>query len=594
MPYSTEDYIHLSNPEHPESDFRKLSNGNINTVATRKYGKGIMGRMGILKGSDEQEAVYIYLFDMKKWTEKTAQEWIKNKKEVKKIMDDTIILKKEFNFIMPLQKGYDGDDGYYHIQFAISSAKTDLEKDQMTTNALNKMVAQAKGMSVDGSQLQGINIDDDHKEGLKSIIGPVTDSWLEKNSETNIEQVWVDLRVRKEWKKTIKDLVDSGTALGGSVYGSATEVLPDDGSGVRKINDVFIARAALTDTPAAWDTRGTAKAVKSLCSGSMCKQIVKSLKKEVEVDYMTRNDDESYEALSEKIRAAINSKFSMGDHGRYWVRRTWPDAVIAESFDDDKLYEIPYTVDSAGEIELKDPVEVETQYVEKQAKFYEAMFKDINKNRGDNLPENEIIIPEGVDLDKSIAEKIKAQGDKGKEFIKGLLGIGEEPAGGTPGGNPTPAAEPEPTNEPPTGGETVEVTKTMIKKMIDEKTGKLEKKVEDLETENKSLKKRLDDGDSENLEKTKKDLLAKSLELHKKQDPDMTPEQEAELFKEIKADLDTENGVALVKRDIKTITKSLETIPAHPIPFTTGGEVKKSDIMKKNQEAREKLEKRGT
>jgi hypothetical protein len=75
-------------------------------------------------------------------------------------MPEAIILNKQFEFIMPLQKGYTADDGYYHIKFAISSGNPDLQGDQMTDNALDKMALLAKGLNVDGSKLQRINIDD--------------------------------------------------------------------------------------------------------------------------------------------------------------------------------------------------------------------------------------------------------------------------------------------------------------------------------------------------------------------------------------------------------------------------------------------------
>ncbi len=305
-------------------------------------------------------------------------------------MPELILLNKDFNFTMPLQKGYTADDSYYHVKFAISSGIPDMQKDQMTEKALNEMVLQAKGLNVDGSRLKGINIDDNHLKGLNALIGPVTDAWLDTE-----KVLWVDLRVRKEWETTIKDLVDSGTHLGGSIQGKATEILPDDGSGIRKINGVILVKAALTDTPAAWDTRGTAQAVSKTCYGSMCTQIMKSL--DMEVKNVNLNESDSYEALSDKIRAAINSKFSIGDRSRFWVRRTWPDTVVVESSDDDKHYAISYSFDEKGEIVLGEPKEVDSQWIEKKAEFYESMLKDINlepNNGGDNLTDK---IPEGMD-----------------------------------------------------------------------------------------------------------------------------------------------------------------------------------------------------
>ena len=418
MPSTTDDYHHIPNPDHPESGFRLNNKGNVNIVGTTNFGAGVKARLGLLKGSGKS-AVYVYLFDTKKYTIEEAQEWLDKHTEVEKTMTGMRLLNKGFQFIMPLMKGYEGDDGFYHIPFAISTIQPDLQGDQMTENALESMLKQIKGLNVDGRQLKGINIDDSHEKGLKSIIGPVTDGWIDES-----KQLWVDLRVREEWEKTIKDLENSGSYLGGSIYGKATAVLQDDGTGINKIDDVFLMRAALTDTPAAWDTRRTASDVSKNCP--MCTQIMKSLQLDdlevKNVTDVTRNEDSSYEALSSKIRAAINSKFSTENRNPFNVRRTWPDAVIAESWDDDKLYEIPYTINIDGNVELGEPKEQSVAYVEKMTQFYSNMIKDIGD---DKLTDKDKSIPEG--MDKDFVQKIKDAGEDGKEFIKGLLGIDSDP-----------------------------------------------------------------------------------------------------------------------------------------------------------------------
>jgi len=204
---------------------------------------------------------------------------------------------EDFEFYMPLVKNYDGaegKDGYYHIAVAIASGKKDLQGDQMTKNALEQIVHQAKGINVDGSQLPGINIDDNHIKGLNAIVGPVTDSWLED------DKVMIDLRVRNEWEKTVKDLVDSGVHLGGSIRGRATERLPPVGSAKGQINGVFIRKAALTDEPAAWDTRGTQRTLeKSVCARGLCSQIEKS------IDELNKSEEESKEVKDDTKEIAV-------------------------------------------------------------------------------------------------------------------------------------------------------------------------------------------------------------------------------------------------------------------------------------------------
>ena len=65
---------------------------------------------------------------------------------------------------------------------------------------------------------------------------------------------------------------------------------------------------------------------------------------------------------------AVNQKYTIGDRTKFWVQNTYPDAVIVESYDEDKLYEIPYTIDDEGNVQLSDPVEVSEQYVSKKMK----------------------------------------------------------------------------------------------------------------------------------------------------------------------------------------------------------------------------------
>ncbi len=140
------------------------------------------------------------------------------------------------------------------------------------------------------------------------------------------------------------------------------------------------------------------------------------------------------------------------------------------------------------------------------------------------------------------------------------------------------------------------MTKEVVQKMIKEETGELQKTVTNLTEENESLKERLDKSDEKTVKKTNKELLSKSLDLHKKLDKDMTPEQESDLVKEIKADLEKDHGSELVERDIKAMTKAVEKIPAHELPFT-GSKVQKELSDKYAQQAAEgraKIEKMGT
>jgi ribosomal protein L40E len=229
-------------------------------------------------------------------------------------------------------------------------------------------------------------------------------------------------------------------------------------------------------------------------------------------------------------------------------------------------------------------------------------------NGGDKLKDK---IPEG--MDKTFVEQVKGLKDEGKDFIKSILGIEDtelkKAVCASCGASMKKDAKECPDCgesvsksleiNSPTGGTTMEkdaITKEVVQKMIKEETGELQKTVTNLTEENESLKKRLDNSDEKTVKKTNKELLSKSLDLHKKLDKDMTPEQESDLVKEIKADLEKDHGSELVERDIKAMTKAVEKIPAHELPFT-GSKVQKEladKYAQKAAEGRAAIEKMGT
>ncbi|MBZ2166306.1 hypothetical protein [Methanobacterium spitsbergense] len=634
-------------------------------------------------------------------------------------MPEAKLLNKQFEFVMPLQKSQSGmqSDGFYHIEFAISNTDPDLQGDQMTEKCIDSMAMQAKGLNVDGSDVKksliakGINIDDNHFEGLKAIIGPVTDAWVDAE-----KVLWVDLRVNEEWESTIKSLINSESPIGGSIQGHATEILEDDGSGIQKIDGVFLVKAALTDTPANWTTRGTARAstkTEKTCYGSMCRQIYKSLDIDVEkikksdwivnqtcldfakeqidndninngswnkplfADFDNKIDEykkyalavhpdmdeklagsygfeigknskiyrqgviaaktaaaggmssagkntelydaadellklideksavnksiggdkikktvlsvnDAFETIQAEINGELDKKYGTpnqwgGFNRDCYLQYTSPDSIFVSSDWDisssDDLYTIPYTREDDGtgnmKVKLGDPVRADLQFVTKALQESKWMIKAVKPNGGGKLTKTENI-PEG--MDETFVDKVKGLGDEGKEFIKGVLGIEKN--------EPEPTiTEPEP-SEPTVGVQKGMISKLDVTKMLDERDSKFEKTLKEKDEKIKSLETRLDSSDETDLKKTKKNLLTKSLDLHKKLEPDMTPEQESDLVKEIKADLEKDIGPELVKRDIKTMTKSLEGRPAHELPFT-GGHKQKGLGDKYNDEIKE-------
>lgn len=175
--------------------------------------------------------------------------------------------KTNFKLEIPLTKSYTNDEGYYHIAFSISTTSKDFYGDIITDDALKNMLNQAKDISINAN----------HEHDLKNIIGPVVDAWIEKKDE--ISYLWVEVRVRKEWETIIKDLIDSGISLGGSIEGEITSSTHISDEGIL-INDIHLYGAALTTIPANGATLGTATTVEDGCPGSMCMQLEKFLKKE--------------------------------------------------------------------------------------------------------------------------------------------------------------------------------------------------------------------------------------------------------------------------------------------------------------------------
>ena len=53
---------------------------------------------------------------------------------------DLSYVNKKFKIRMPLQKGYDGGDGFYYLEFALSTTDVDLENEQVTAECLDDMI----------------------------------------------------------------------------------------------------------------------------------------------------------------------------------------------------------------------------------------------------------------------------------------------------------------------------------------------------------------------------------------------------------------------------------------------------------------------
>lgn len=164
---------------------------------------------------------------------------------------------------MPITKAEKKDDGYYYIEFGLTTNTPDLENEQVTDKCLDDMIKQAKN----------INGFEGHNYGLDSVIGPVVDAWKEKTGKS--QMMYVKVRVKPSMEKTIKELVETGVRLGGSIGGLYVKDYTENG--IRMLEKVRLLDATLTPLPVNFDTLGTARETAKKCENSICHQIVKSI-----------------------------------------------------------------------------------------------------------------------------------------------------------------------------------------------------------------------------------------------------------------------------------------------------------------------------
>lgn len=261
MPFETDKYIHLSNPDHLESDFRKLSNGSINIVGTQNFGRGIKARIGILKNTNNTTAVVVYLFDKARWGMATAKKWLQNHTQKEGGYMDKKEIQGSFNFLMPLKKGYEGDDGYYYLEYALSTTDPDLVKDQMTEDCIDDMIKQAPKLNSFMSH------------NYEKVIGPIVKSWKEIKEKST--EMWVKVRVKPSLRKEIEEDINTGVRYGGSIGGDFIKGYQE--GDIRKIEKVQLMEGSLTPMPMNWATSGTAReGISKGCPNNICTQILKS------------------------------------------------------------------------------------------------------------------------------------------------------------------------------------------------------------------------------------------------------------------------------------------------------------------------------
>ena len=461
-------------------------------------------------------------------------------------MQDSNLTDKHFKFTMPLTKGYEGQDGYYHVAFQLSTTDRDLQDDEMTQNAIDTMVEEAKHIAINGN----------HDHGLKELIGPVTKAWKDEN-----HNLWVDTKVRKNWEDDIRDLVKSGTPLGGSIEGKATKTIVEDGK--TKIDAVKLYGGALTDIPANWNTRGSAQEVKGGCPGSMCSQIMKSL----DIPIVKGWDGSASNYTDEQYKKAClycDPKVGTGNmtikSGCKLPVRT-PNGVL-----DEGGVKSAYAAMQGARNSPDIPKEAKSKIMNKLKDYYKELGltdlgplkTDKSKNLEVNTMTEEI---KDDNLDKTVKETIIG-------VFKSLI------------------PKEEPKIEEPVIEKKVELELEKAKKgavcpecgaAIDcdgdndvSKTVDIEikKTLEDKDTLIKSLEDKLAEKDTKLIEKEHSELVTKALELTKKVDKKTEIKDEKGLIKHLKSlDVDVETDLdKSIESYSQGLKMALKTIPQGDLP----------------------------
>lgn len=133
----------------------------------------------------------------------------------------------------------------------------------------------------------------------------------------------------------------------------------------------------------------------------------------------------SVEAMQESLQRAVTEKFGRSEEDgpvKYgaWILATFPDRCIFRA-PDEKAYEVPYTVNEDGTVELGEPAEVEITYQPKEQemtenKELEAQVETLKKELADLKAAQKPPEPPKVEIPKELTELIATQDRTIKEL----------------------------------------------------------------------------------------------------------------------------------------------------------------------------------
>lgn len=159
---------------------------------------------------------------------------------------------------------------------------------------------------------------------------------------------------------------------------------------IKDVPDPVAATVALVDKPCVYGAK--------FCS-------VKSANKS------SNSRDESFEGKRDKISAALRK-----DYEDVYIELTYDDKVIYHSWKDETYYEVPYSIDVEGVVQLGEPKEVQVEYVAK--KMIEKA--EIAKKAGRSISESTLKkIKNAFDSLGKLIDKANTERDETQEANKG-------------------------------------------------------------------------------------------------------------------------------------------------------------------------------
>lgn len=455
---------------------------------------------------------------------------------------------KECEFNVKIKNKSVDDEGTLSIEGIASTTNTDLDDEIMNEYSQDSMVQQAVGKTV------FFNHNYDY------IIGKIVEA--KKIIEDNVSKLWIKVAILDSWKDWLLEKLDFTIELGFSIGGFIKEWNYDD-NWTRIIYDILLLEVSLTAIPANQDTLGTVQTSKDVkktkCPGNVCKQIFKSIDEGYTLAQRYEGTTQDPSGRPDQSQKNSNSR---GDS----LTKKQKEQLLAKALELHK--ELNKDMTSEDETALKARLE-----------------SDLEKDSGELLVQREIETLENLkSADGSTDPDGTVDTEEDEGFLKrvksALKSIGIEFEDKGKQANKDPDSDPGTTQST---GTQKGAPKMYTQEEVDAIAEKAAQKAVEI------IKPDVDELKSDKNATKKAALLKDAMEYHKKINKDMTPDEEKTLKSRIEEDLEGENGIILIEREIDTLKSNAQHVTHQKMPFGGEGEFKEKQDKhairaKKNKE----------